>query len=156
MNEKRLQSILDALQTSGLWFGGPSPAGSLRGVGAEQAARKPDGASHCIWELALHIAYWEYAVRRILEDGPKGEFPRKPANWPRLPDDATESAWKKDRALVRAERERLISAAGAFDPARLDDRAGSSKHTYVDLLYGAVQHSTYHTGQIALLKRLDH
>jgi len=155
MIDKWLQTVLDALRTSGQWFGGPSPSGSLRRVSMEQALRRFEGLSHNIWELALHIAYWEYAVRRNLEDGPRGSFPRKPSNWPRVPGNPTESAWKADRALVRAEREALIAAVRAFDPRRLDEQAsGTSKHRYADLMFGAIQHSTYHTAQIALLKRL--
>jgi DinB superfamily len=45
---------------------GPNLKGSLRGLTAEQAAWRPDPTRHNIWELAVHCAYWKYAVRRKL------------------------------------------------------------------------------------------
>ncbi|MFC2077182.1 DinB family protein [Candidatus Bipolaricaulota bacterium] len=63
-----------------LWFGGASPVGSLRDVTAETAAWRPHAGRHSVWQLALHIAYWEYAVRRILDDLPTGSFPRSPSD----------------------------------------------------------------------------
>ncbi|MFC2095597.1 DinB family protein [Candidatus Bipolaricaulota bacterium] len=156
MSEIRLEAILHALDTKrDQWFGGPSPAGSLRNVQRALATRRMDGLKHCIWELALHIAYWEYAVRRVLVDGPKGGFARKPSNWPSLPNNPSEETWKADRKLVKEERDALVSAIGAFDAKRLDEPVSSkSKRTHIELLIGVVQHSVYHTGQIALLKRL--
>src|SRR6266536_2305397 len=64
------------------WHGGPTPVGALRGVTVEQARWAPTPKRKSIWQLALHIAYWKYAVRRHLEAGPIPRFPRKPANWP--------------------------------------------------------------------------
>ena len=67
----------------GAWHG-PTVQGALRGVSAAQARWQPAPGRHSIWELVLHIAYWNYAVRHHLEpDGPA--FPRSPANWPALP-----------------------------------------------------------------------
>jgi len=111
MSDSRREQFLRALDPKEKpWSGIPSPAGSLRNVPLEIAARRIDGLKNCIWELALHIAYWEYAVRRVLEDGPKGGFLRSPSNWPELPAELTEQAWKADRRLVRDERAALISA----------------------------------------------
>ncbi len=155
MRDNRRESILKALGSSA-WFGGPSPAGSLRGVDCDLAVRRVTGLSHCIWELTLHIAYWEYVARRMLENGPKGSFPRSPANWPTFPETATENAWKNDRKLVKKERDALIAAIRTLDSRRLDEPSSEgSKNTIVDILVGVVQHSAYHAGQIALLKRLN-
>ena len=157
MSDDRLQLFLRALDPKEKpWSGCPSPAGSLRSIRLDLAVRRSTGLKHCIWELALHIAYWEYAVRRMLECGPKGGFPRTPSNWPALPDKPTEEAWKADRRLVKQERDALIEAIRTFDISRLDaPSSDGSKNSYVDVLSGIIQHSAYHTGQIALLKRLD-
>lgn len=136
-----------------LWAGGATPLGCLRGVSAEQAAWKPAGDRHSIWELALHIAYWKYAVRRILEDSGRGSFPRSPSNWPSVPEPADEAAWKRDRALLRDEHTKLVEVVGAFDPKRLDE-TGTKTYRFVDLIYGIVMHDTHHVGQIQLMKRL--
>jgi uncharacterized damage-inducible protein DinB len=124
-------------------------------VSAEQAAWKPALARHSVWELVLHIAYWKYAVCRKLEGSEKGGFPRRPANFPALPEPADETAWRRDRALLREEHARLVEAIRAFDPACLDEPTpGSGKYRYLDLIYGIVMHDAHHVGQIQLTKRL--
>ena len=156
MSKKRLELILQILDTKkNQWFGGPSAAGSLRTVTSELALWKPEGMKRCTWELALHIAYWEYAVRRTLENGPKGGFPRTPSNWPAIPKDASEETWKADRKLVKQERDALIEAVRAVDEKRLGGQASSnSKYSCFEIMIGIAQHTVYHTGQISLLKRL--
>jgi uncharacterized damage-inducible protein DinB len=157
MPEGRLQLVLQMLESKKKpWFGGPSPAGSLRGVPAELAIRRFDGITHCIWELALHIAYWEYAVFRMLTNGPKGGFPRTPSNWPAIPEEPSEANWSADRRLVKQARGHLIEAVRSFEGTKLGEQGSSnSTYTYSEILSGVAQHSVYHTGQIALLKRLE-
>jgi DinB superfamily len=137
------------------WHGGVTPTGALRGVSAAEATWIPAPGRHSIWSLALHIAYWKYAVRRRLERGKIGGFPRSPANWPALPRSPDERSWKADRALVAHEDERLGAALRVFDPAKLHRRApGGKRWSYGELIIGALAHDAYHTGQIQLLKRL--
>ena len=138
-----------------LWHGGATVLGALRGVSAEVAIWKPYADRHCIWELALHIAYWNYAVRRRITGERVGEFPRSPADWPAMPLERTASTWKIDRQLIRDSHLRLVESLRDFDSSRLDDVAGGSgRTTYVDLIMGIVLHDTYHVGQVQLLKRL--
>lgn len=85
----------------GSWHGGPTAVGSLRGVTAEQAAWTPAPGRKSNWALALHIAYWNYAVRRRLDGGSGTRFPRTPANWPRIPKPADARAWTDDIALLK-------------------------------------------------------
>ena len=137
------------------WHGGPTPLGALRGVSAADARRVPGPKRHSIWALALHIAYWKYAVRRRLEGGEGARFPRSPADWPAVPPRADEAAWKADRALLEAEHRRLIETIAKFPPAKLNRRPpGGRKWTYAELIIGVLVHDAYHTGQIQLLKRL--
>lgn len=158
MAESRLDEILrlmDPAPGKRPWFGGASPIGCLRGVTPEQALWKPANHRHSIWEFVLHIAYWKYAVRRSLDDLPKGGFPRAPSNWPAVPPEPDDPSWKKDRALLKSEHESLAASARRLDPEQLDRRSqGSGEYRTIDLLHGIVMHDTYHVGQIQLLKRL--
>jgi len=159
MTDRRLEEALRHLHPAPgvkLWHGGVSVLGALRGVAPEVAAWRPYPDRHSIWDLALHVAYWNYAVRRRLTDEPTGTFPRSPANWPALPKDRTARAWKADRQLVKESHDSLVEAVRDFDSARLDEVAGGDgATTYADLITGIVLHDTYHAGQIQMLKRLD-
>ena len=141
------------------WHGGPTPLGALRGVTAEQARWRPAPRRKSLWELAVHVAYWKYAVRRRLQ-GESGRaradrFPRQPANWARLPDPADDAAWRDDVALLRLEHERLLAAVAAIPPSSYDRKPpGGRQWTYGELIVGIAQHDAYHTGQIQLMKRL--
>ena len=124
-------------------------------MSAAQARRRPARGRHSIWELALHIAYWDYAVRRRLSGGTGPRFPRSPANWPRLPKRADESAWAADRELLRDEQRALIAVIERFPSTRLDRRVARGKrYSFRDLMLGILVHDAYHAGQIQMLKRL--
>jgi uncharacterized damage-inducible protein DinB len=124
-------------------------------VTAAQAAWSPAPGRKSIWELALHIAYWDYAVRRRLEGGKGARFPRSPANFPQVPERADSKSWAKDVALLKAEHE-LLAATIAKIPSRRYGTAvaGGKRWTIGELIVGIAQHEAYHTGQIQLVKRL--
>lgn len=157
MSEAQITSVLEILDPpKGFtpWHGGPTLMGSLRGVDAGQAAWKPASDRHSIWELALHIAYWKYAVRRYINpETPKG-FGRSPADWP-VVDKPTEAQWKRDKSLIKKEHENLLKEIKRFPVERLDQPIKEKKEwTYRQLLDGIAAHDTYHIGQIQLMKRL--
>jgi uncharacterized damage-inducible protein DinB len=158
MTEPRLAEVLHLLDPPAgarLWYGGATVLGSLRGVRHDQAAWKPGPDRHSIWKLALHAAYWKYAVRRRLDPSvPRGGFPRSPSNWPRMPGMPDELGWKEDRALLRHEHEALTEVARSLSTRQLDNRDGKGEYRALDLLFGVATHDVYHTGQIQLMKRL--
>jgi hypothetical protein len=157
MGDTRLEDALRHLQPPPgvqLWHGGATVLGCLRGVSARTARWIPSPGRNSIWSLTLHISYWKYAVSRRLVDGPRGAFPRRPSNWPAIPEPADEAAWKADRSLLRESHHRVIDAVRSFDATRLDQPAGDSSMTYADLIWGIVLHDVYHVGQIQLLKKL--
>jgi hypothetical protein len=137
------------------WHGGPTPIGALRGVGAADARWRPKLGRHSIWELALHAAYWKYAVRRRLLGAEIPRFPRSPANWPAMPTPANSAAWAADRRLLADEHQLLLETIEDFPGALLGRSAGGRKRwSWGDLILGILVHDAYHAGQIQLLKRL--
>jgi hypothetical protein len=139
----------------GGWHGGPTPLGALRGVTIEQAIWTPAPGRKCLWGLALHVAYWKYAVRRRLEGGRAPRFPRSPANWPDVPAVQDEKSWAADVALLRAEHERLLAAIRDVPVSRYAEAVPDGKRwTLGELILGIAQHDAYHAGQMQMLKRL--
>lgn len=118
------------------------------------ASWRPSPDRHTIWELALHVAYWNYAVERRLTDGPENTFPRSPSNFP-APSGDDDRAWKADRGVLREYHDRLRAVIADQDPASLEQVAGGKGGvTRADLITGVLLHDTYHAGQIQLMKRL--
>ena len=131
---------------------GPNLRGSLRGVAAGQAAWRPQGDRHNIWELTLHAAYWKYAVRRKLSGARKSSFVLKGSNFFPRPVELSEAAWKSDIAILEAEHEALVSAVAGLAPAWRRDpgKWRAARH----LIRGAAAHDLYHAGQIRLIRRM--
>ncbi len=137
------------------WHGGPTPLGAVRGVSAAQAAWAPAPGRKSTWQLALHIAYWNYAVRRSLAGGTRAQFPRTPSNWPRVPATRDARHWALDVALLKTEHEQLVAAIAAVSVRRYSTVPADGKRwTVGELIVGIAQHDAYHAGQIQLLKRL--
>ncbi len=158
MEDRRLEMALGLFHPPAgtkLWHGGASVQGALRGVQADEAAWKPAPDRHSIWDLTLHVAYWNYAIRRRITGEPQGGFPRSPSNWPAPPETITASSWKQDRVFLREHHTLLLEAMREFDPRRLDESSGGEGiYTFADLFMGIVLHDTYHAGQIQMVKRL--
>jgi hypothetical protein len=141
MDKTQLLALLDEAYDKKSWHG-TNLRGSLRGVDEIRAAWRPAPGRHNIWEIALHAAYWKYAVRRRLTGAKRGSFALKGSNWFPRPDDA--SSWPSALRLLALEHRQLRAAVSA---AKLNAR---STH----LIRGAAAHDFYHAGQIQLLKRL--
>lgn len=148
-----LLRLLDESYEKKAWQG-PNLRGSLRGVTARQAAWRPSPGRHNVWELALHAAYWKYAVRRLLTGEDRGAFPEKGSNWFPRPASPTEKAWRADLGVLEDEHRKLRAAVGRLSRAALGRKLPGSKYETETLVYGVASHDVYHTGQIQMLKRL--
>ena len=141
-------ALLDEGYSRKTWHG-PNLRQSLKGVTASQAAWRPAPGRRNIWELALHAAYWKYAVRRRIEGGKRGSFVLKGSNFFARPEkgNATEAAWRADLALLEREHKALEAAI-----RRVLETPRVKK--LLPHLYGVAFHDVYHAGQIRLLRRL--
>jgi hypothetical protein len=141
-------ALLDEAYEKKTWHG-PNLKQSIKGVTAQQAAWRPGPGRHNIWEVALHAAYWKYAVRRRIEGGKRGSFVLKGSNFFPRPEKGKldEATWAADRKLLEREHRDLRATA-----ARVLRSARAAK--FMPMLYGIAFHDIYHAGQIRLLRRL--
>ena len=153
------ERIVDELQREydgDPWHGSPLMH-ILDGITAEQAAGRPVRNAHSIWELVLHIAAWKNEARRRLAGAPAGD--PEEGDWPAV-GAATPDRWREALERLASAHRDLIAAIRTLPEQRLveptkDPRSrplGTGVTCYV-LLHGVAQHDTYHSGQIALLKK---
>jgi len=135
---------------------GTNLRGSLRGLTSAEAAWRPGPARHNIWEIAVHCAYWKYAVWRRLRGERRGSFPSDGSDWFLRPSDAAASdkAWKADVALLSEMHTRLREAVAGLGAKDLSAPAKGSKVSNLEIIAGIAAHDLYHAGQVQLLKRL--
>jgi DinB family protein len=144
-----LLTLLDEGYERKTWHG-PNLKQSLKDVSAKQAAWRPGAGRHNIWEVALHAAYWKYAVRRRIEGGKRGSFTLKGSNFFARPErgQATEAAWSADKRLLEREHRAMCAVIAKALRSPRNDK-------YLRQLYGVAFHDVYHAGQIRLLRRLQ-
>jgi hypothetical protein len=73
-------------------------------------------------------------------------------DWPAERDTSTVS-WAKIMASLFANAAQLAHAVGEFGDARLNETVPGREYNFYYLFHGVVQHSLYHGGQIAFLKK---
>lgn len=155
-----LDRIIDELRNAhaGDPWHGPSRATVLSDVTAEEAHRRPSASGHSIWELVLHMRAWTNEVaRRVREGSPRtpveGDFPS--------PSKTSAAAWKAAVVSLDDAHRSLVDAVTAMGDARLDEPVGAHRDappgsgvTHRVMLHGLAQHDAYHTGQVAILKKI--
>jgi uncharacterized damage-inducible protein DinB len=125
----------------------------LADVNAKTAAARPIPNAHSIWEILLHVAAWDDAVRR--RTGGTAVSLTGEENFPPAKD-TSEAAWRQAIDSVKNGHNELIKAVAAFPDSRLQEQVPGKTQSYYNFFYmfsGIVQHELYHAGQIALLKK---
>ncbi|MDQ3817755.1 MAG: DinB family protein [Acidobacteriota bacterium] len=139
---------LKEIHEGNAWHG-PSLREALEGITAEQAAARPLGSAHSIWEIVGHISGWEDVFRQRLEGAqrraPEEDFPAA--------QEASEEAWKQTLAELDGTHARLLSVIASLPDAKLDEMVTGTGYSVRYLLHGIVRHHVYHAGQIVILRK---
>jgi len=151
---EELLRLLDESFGKRAWHG-TNLRGALRGLDQKQASLRPNPGRHNIWEIAVHCAYWKYAVRRRITGAKRGSFAYPGSNWFARPGKPGSNSWKQDVAMLEAENRLLREAVATLPPKRLTELSPRKKWTLAETVMGAAFHDVYHAGQIQLLKRLQ-
>jgi uncharacterized membrane protein len=69
---------------------------------------RPGPGRHSIWELAVHAAYWKYAVRRRLAAEKRGSFALEGSNFFTRPERFDPAAWNADLQLLASEHRAML------------------------------------------------
>jgi uncharacterized damage-inducible protein DinB len=127
----------------------------LADVSSKTAAARPIPNAHSIWEILLHIAAWDDAVRRRI--GGTAVTLTGEQNFPPVKD-TSKPAWRHAIDSAKQGHNELIKAVAAFPDSRLQEQVPGKTQSYHNFSYmfsGIVQHELYHAGQIALLKKFQ-
>ena len=138
---RRIATQLERAVNGPAWHG-PSVREAVRGVSAAKAAARPLPKGHSIWELVLHATAWLEIVRKRVEGTPPSVTPAM--NWPKAGRQSA-AEWRRAVLALTHATARLGRTIRSLDDRRL------GRH-YLGL-HGVVQHTIYHAGQIAMLKK---
>ena len=130
------------------WHGDPLRE-MLEGVTEEVANSRPIPTKKTIHELTLHIAAWMDIVARrlageVFEPTTEDDFPRADA-----------ASWEDTMKRLQRSHERLLDQVARCGDDDLDRGVPGKAYSFEFMLNGLAHHTTYHEGQIALLKTLS-
>ncbi len=149
-NITEIERIADQLRRvyEGPSWLGPAIKELISNVDEGCARRRTLAGAHTIWELVLHMAAWlRIAQERLSAIEVRDAEPAE--NWPPMA-----GSWEGAKSSLEAELHALGQAILEFPDDRLDERAPAIEaQTFYQLLHGVIQHSAYHAGQIAVLKK---
>ena len=157
---RRIADQLDRAVNGPAWHG-PSLLEVLRDVNPVDAAARPVPGAHSIWEVVAHTTAWLEIVRMRLEGRAPNQITPS-MDWPPIDESAQHPAgdsasrhWDADLSRLRRAAKDLQTAVAAQDDERLAEDLPGADDTWTayHTLHGVLQHTLYHTGQIAVLKK---
>lgn len=144
---ERLLLEIMSVYNGDAWHGDPLVS-MLDGVDESVANRRPIQGKKSIHELTLHVTAWmEIVARRCAGDA------REPDAEEDQPD-ASGASWSETRLRLQRAHERLLDQVARLSEEDLDRQVPGRRYSFEFMINGLVHHTTYHEGQIALLKSL--
>ena len=128
------------------WYG-PNLRTVLEGVYAKKSTAKPISNARSIAELFGHLIAWnEIVARRVtgetFEVTEEMDFP-----------DVSKTKWPDLVKRFEAAHAKLIENVGRLKDDDLERTVPGKTHSFAAELHGLMHHNTYHSAQIALLKK---
>ena len=143
------ERLLDQLNRSfgGEAWHGPALRNLLDGVSDEQAKSHPIRGGHSILELVVHIGTWNDVVARrvsgtVVESNTVDDWA-----------DISKIPWKGAIEKLERAQSRLTDAVARLGTDDLEQPVAGAERSKFSEIAGALQHTVYHSGQIALLKK---
>jgi uncharacterized damage-inducible protein DinB len=146
---QRILDHYDGVLNGAAWHGDPIWQ-ILDGISPETAAARPLAGRHTIWEIVMHMTFWEGVATQRLAGQRAGLV--EELNFPAMPS-ASEENWKRTLDDFRASNQNFRAALAKLDPARLNELTAAGKRSYYAEAHGVIEHTVYHAGQIVLLKK---
>jgi uncharacterized damage-inducible protein DinB len=128
---------------------------AIEGLPPDMRGRRPDNFPHSVWELLDHIRRVQYDLLDFCRNPHYEDILKFPDDyWPPTPAPPSDAAWTDTLAAIH--RDRADLAAFTMEESR--DLTAKIPHgtgqTYLRTVLVAVDHTSYHVGQIIAVRRL--
>lgn len=124
---------------------------NLKDIDWQQATTKVH-SFNTIATLVFHMNYYVCAVTKVLQGGPLDAKDKYSFDHPPI---RSAEDWKNMLDKTWADAEQFASLIEQLPESKLGETFIDDKYgTYYRNLHGIIEHTHYHTGQIALIKKL--
>jgi uncharacterized damage-inducible protein DinB len=128
---------------------------AIKGLPSTSRGKKPASFPHSVWQLLEHIRITQHDLLDFCQNPDyveKLEWPRD--YWPPTAEPPDEAAWDKSIADCQADREALARFTKETELNLAERIPRGSGQTYLRTVLLAVDHASYHIGQIVAVRRL--
>lgn len=127
---------------------------AIDGLPAELRGTRPDGLAHSIWELIEHIRIAQEDLLEFCVNPNYKELKWPDEYWPPTPAPPSDQAWKESLAAIKRDAE-AFAGFTRNDPRDLTlTIPHGTGQTYLRTVLVAMDHTSYHVGQILDVRRL--
>jgi uncharacterized damage-inducible protein DinB len=128
---------------------------ALNGLPPNLRGKQPPTFPHSVWQLLEHIRITQHDLLDFCQNPDyveKLEWPRD--YWPATVEPADDAAWDRSIGDCRSDREALARFTTETKLDLTDKIPRGSGQTYLRTVLLAVDHASYHIGQIVAVRRL--
>ncbi len=144
---QELNSVLDGQP----WFGRPVYA-LLEEIHPAVVFKKPNEDAHSLIDLMYHMITWaEFCLHRLQGSEGYDKTWEEVNDWRMI--DPLEHTWARALSEFRQLHEAIITELNKRDDAFLDTAVQGRDYTMGFMVNGLIQHTIYHLGQIAYVKK---
>ena len=127
---------------------------SVDGLAPALRGQRPPNYPHSAWELLDHIRRTQHDLLEFCTN-PKYHEPKWPDDyWPGSPEPPSKTAWDECLATIRADAKSFADFAVKNVATLTEKIPHGTGQTYLRTVLVAVDHASYHVGQIVAVRRL--
>ncbi len=127
---------------------------AVAGVPAADRCREVGDLPYTLWDLLEHIriAQWDIVEFCTNSDHTSPAFPD--GYWPEKRADVSQEEWKASLGRIQRDRDRMIDLIQDPECTLTEPLSHGSGQTLLKEVQVLIDHRSYHTGQIIVLRRL--
>jgi uncharacterized damage-inducible protein DinB len=149
---KRIYKNVSAVYDGQPWHG-DNLVTSLSGISADMAVARPAKLNHSIAEIVCHMTAWRYFAVEKMKGNAAYEVWDTELNWQKITT-LDEKEWKAIQDDLRKCQHQLLQQIDKMQESMLTATVDGRKYNFRLLLQGIAQHDIYHSGQIAIIRKL--
>lgn len=127
---------------------------ALEGLAPELRGRRPDNFPHSTWELVDHIRRTQYDLLDFSRNPNYEEIKWPDEYWPKSPAPKDDAEWSGAIEQIHRDTKAFAEFTNTFGGDFTAKIPHGTGQTYLRTVLVAVDHTSYHVGQIVAVRRL--